>query len=98
MAGRIRVREDGSDESGVSVEHVAPAGPKPAPPETVKADTVIERPDLGAGFTTIVRKGDAIPPGLDKLPRRPVATGDSRPARATTSKRSSTRRSGARGK
>lgn len=95
MAGEAVV-VNGEGGEGHEVRYVAPEGAEPAAPEVAEVDTLIERADLGVkGATTIVRAGDPIPPGLDKLPRRPARSGVSRSAGASTSKRSSTRRSGA---
>jgi hypothetical protein len=61
--------------------------PKPAPPlmarpepvqpvgEVAAVDLIIERRDLGIDPETggtFVRAGDPIPPGLERLPRRPA--------------------------
>ena len=42
-----------------------------AEPERAAEDLLIERADLGPGCTTLVAKGDVIPPELAALPRRP---------------------------
>jgi hypothetical protein len=42
-----------------------------ATPERAEVDVLIERTDLGPGATTLVAKGDPIPPELAALPRRP---------------------------
>jgi hypothetical protein len=42
-----------------------------AEPERAEQDLLIERADLGPGCTTLVAKGDVIPPELADLPRRP---------------------------
>jgi hypothetical protein len=42
-----------------------------AEPERAEVDLLIERADLGPGATTLVVKGDPIPPELAALPRRP---------------------------
>jgi hypothetical protein len=39
--------------------------------EIAEEDLLIEREDLGPGATTLVAKGDPIPPELAALPRRP---------------------------
>lgn len=70
MAGAVSVREDGSDESGVRVEYVAPPGASVPAPKVADRDLLIDRPDLGPGIHTQVRKGDAIPRGLENLPQR----------------------------
>lgn len=50
----------------------------PAPPTlvtervSVDVDTVIERADIGEGYTTLVIAGDLVPMGLEDLPRRPA--------------------------
>ena len=41
--------------------------------EVAQEDLLIERADLGPGATTLVAKGDPIPPELARLPRRPRA-------------------------
>jgi hypothetical protein len=40
-------------------------------PELAAEDLLIERPDLGPGCSTLIAKGDPIPPALAGLPRRP---------------------------
>lgn len=42
-----------------------------AEPERAAEDLLVEREDLGPGATTLVVKGDVIPPELAKLSRRP---------------------------
>lgn len=42
-----------------------------AKPEVAPEDLLIDRPDLGPGATTLVVKGEPIPPALAQLPRRP---------------------------
>ena len=49
-------------------------------PERAGEDLLIEREDLGPGATTLVAKGDVIPPELAALPRRP-RSGEAKPPR-----------------
>jgi hypothetical protein len=42
-----------------------------AEPERAEVDLLIEREDLGPGCTTLIAKGDPIPPELAALARRP---------------------------
>jgi hypothetical protein len=39
--------------------------------ELAAEDLLIERPDLGPGCSTLIAKGDPIPPELADLPRHP---------------------------
>jgi hypothetical protein len=52
--------------------NIVPPDPydEPAEPERVDVDTLIERPDLGEGATTLVAAGDPVPANLAHLPRR----------------------------
>lgn len=43
--------------------------------ELAPDDLLIERPDLGPGCSTLVAKGDPIPPAFAGLPRRPRQPG-----------------------
>jgi hypothetical protein len=43
--------------------------------ELATEDLLIERPDLGRGCSTLVAKGDPIPPAFAGLPRRPLRPG-----------------------
>jgi hypothetical protein len=50
-------------------------------PERAEQDLLIERADLGPGCTTLVAKGDVIPPELAALPRRPRSGEQAKPPR-----------------
>jgi hypothetical protein len=50
-------------------------------PEQASEDLLIERADLGPGATTLVAKGDVIPPELAALPRRPRSGEPAKPPR-----------------
>ena len=56
-----------------------PAGvrnrPVPADVEVADDDLLIERKDLGPESSTVIAKGDPIPPGLRDLPRRAARAG-----------------------
>lgn len=52
------------------VSQAGPAG-KSQQPLVVEVDTLIDRPDLGPGCSTLVAAGDKVPPHLADLPRRP---------------------------
>jgi hypothetical protein len=45
------------------------AAPPEVTAETVAEDTLVERPDLGPGATTLVTEGSTIPPELADYPR-----------------------------
>jgi hypothetical protein len=66
MGGKVVVSPDDDFEP----RYVAPPASEVKDPEVAAFDLLIERPDLGAGMATQVRKGQPIPVGLDKLPRR----------------------------
>jgi hypothetical protein len=51
-----------------------------AEPERAAEDLLIEREDLGPGASTLIAKGDPIPPELVALPRRP-RSGEAKPPR-----------------
>lgn len=48
--------------------------PYPADPEGVPVDTLVDRPDLGPGCTTLVAAGDSIPANLAHHAHRPAHT------------------------
>jgi hypothetical protein len=53
-----------------------PVAPRRAPaPEVADDDVLIERADLGPESSTLIAKGDPIPPELAGLPRRPARGG-----------------------
>lgn len=69
--------EDCAYVQAVERGRISPDTPKvndtPTPArEVVDVDTLIERPELGEGATTLVKSGDPIPVGLENHKRRPV--------------------------
>ncbi len=54
------------------------AAPPEVPADTVDVDTLVDRPDLGPGCSTLIAAGDRIPPELAGFPRR---ARDDKPAR-----------------
>jgi hypothetical protein len=75
MAGKVRVL-GGDAEDAAEAEYIVPDRPPKPKPERATEDVLIERPDLGRGAHTLVRKGDPIPVNLTDRPRRPVGAGD----------------------
>lgn len=69
MAGIVRVVAD-SDEP--LIEYQRPSAGPAAAVEVAADDVLIDRPDLGPGVTTFVRKGDKIRGKLTGYPRRPA--------------------------
>jgi hypothetical protein len=69
----VELAEKGPDFERKVGEPVAPR--RAAAPEVADEDTHIVREDLGADAVTFIAKGDAIPPELAGLPRRPARGG-----------------------
>jgi hypothetical protein len=57
---------------GEPVQHQRAAA---APAEVADDDLLVERKDLGPDSSTLIAKGDPIPPELASLPRRPARAG-----------------------
>jgi hypothetical protein len=52
---------------------MAQPDPTPAPdPDALQVDTLVDRVDVGPGWTTLFLAGDRIPAALADFPRRPA--------------------------
>jgi hypothetical protein len=72
----VELAEKGPDYERHLGEPIAGVRNRPTgPPTLADEDTLIERKDLGPESSTFVAKGDAIPPELAQLPRRPARGG-----------------------